>query len=349
MAETVNYNVSDGNMSVFNATNNTATEEQPDQTFDIVVNIGFLFVVCLFGLFGNTVAFIVLWQDRSRSPMFHLLRSLTVSDSVFLGCVFCTEVLTRLLYMCEPPPRANYNNLEIVNSLVIWPMGMMSQLSTIWLTVAISMERTIAVCYPLKAYSLSSLSKARLASSLIVIGSILYNIPRCFEYETFREDHFIPKTKFGSNIVYRYFYSAALYFVVFFCLPLILLIITNTKVIVAFKRMQKQQKEMNVIQKRENRLTMVALSVVCVFFACGMPALIVNFIDSTFDEHSVVPDWWVIFLSIANFLVAVNAAIDFVLYCFLGKKFRKMLLKLFHCDRPKILEESGFTTEMSEC
>ena len=64
----------------------------------------------------------------------------------------------------------------------IYPIAMFAQTSSVYLTVAVTVERWFAVCHPLMARTTNTTSKARKSILLVNLGSIIYNIPRFFEY-----------------------------------------------------------------------------------------------------------------------------------------------------------------------
>ena len=64
----------------------------------------------------------------------------------------------------------------------IYPIAMFAQTSSVYLTVAVTVERWFAVCHPLMARTTNTTSKARKSILLVNLGSIVYNIPRFFEY-----------------------------------------------------------------------------------------------------------------------------------------------------------------------
>ena len=67
---------------------------------------------------------------------------------------------------------------------IIYPFALIGQTSSVYVTIAITFERYIAVCLPLRARSLCTYGRARLYILSIVLFSILYNVPRFLEVGT---------------------------------------------------------------------------------------------------------------------------------------------------------------------
>ena len=177
---------------------------------------------------------------------------------------------------------------------------------------------------------------------IITFGtSVLYNIPRYFEYEiTYYPEVIVnenpteiygyEKSGLGHQLVYRYLYTLILYALCLFFIPLLLLVVLNLKVVWALQRGKKQWESLQFRQRKEQNLTIIPLCIVLVFFICGTPALIVNMIDSL-DPYAIERTSYIIFMVIANLLVVLNSACNFIIYCLLGKKFRSQLVAMCKC------------------
>ena len=172
------------------------------------------------------------------------------------------------------------------------------------------------------------------------VAAVLYNVPRYFEYEVIYLQempnsefgiHVIEKSLMAHHIVYRYLYNGILYALVLFFVPLCLLVFLNFKLVWALQVGKKKWETLQFRQRKEQNLTIIPLCIVLVFFICGTPALIVNIIDSM-DPYSMENTWFIIFMVIANLLVVLNSACNFIIYCLLGKKFRSQLVAMCKCQ-----------------
>ena len=304
--------------------NNTPIEE--DESFTSITGIWVTGVCCILGLAGNILSFIVLFQAFKKSTMFLVLRSVIVSDIVFLLTVFITMTLVNV-YPYTGVLRTLHDSRGYVQ-FILWPILMMSQMTTVWLTVFVSVERYVAICFPLKVASLCTMSKVRGVIIAIFCISVVFNVPRYFEYEYLRSD-LSAKTALGHSTVYRYLYTCTLYSLFLFLLPLSLLIFLNAKLILALRRGRRMWRTLQVKQRKEQNLTNIPLAIVVVFFICATPALAVNVIEAMHPNVGYSTEY-VMFLVVANLLVVLNSATNFIIYCLLGRKFRTRLLQLCH-------------------
>ena len=331
MNNTVYQIVTGGSDYAYPVDNLTANMSQEDDAMAMlsdIVGIWITGLCCLLGLAGNILSFLVLLQAHSHSPMFLVLRAIAVSDGLFLLSVFILMTLVNI-----NPYISICNWCHVYRGYIqfsVWPIMMMTQMSTVWLTVLVSLERYIAICFPLRSSSICTISKVRKAVILIFIVSIIYNIPRYFEFEVSSNEE-INKTSIGTQEIYRYLYSGILYSLTLFFIPLLSLIFLNVKLILAIKEGKKQWETLQFRQRKEQNLTIIPLTIVLVFFICGVPALAVNVIDSI-NPYLMDQPWYLVFLVIANLLVVLNSACNFIIYCLLGKKFRTKLLQMCRCQ-----------------
>ena len=303
-------------------------------------------IIVILGLTGNVLTIIILSQRAMRSSTNYYLSALAVWDSIVL---ICTELLIGLP---EIPSLETYKTHALAYVIsYIYPIALIAQTATIWLTVSFTVERYIAVCHPLKAASMCTIFRAKIVIIGVSVGSALYNCPRWFDYwpvatineYTNKSIVRVNRTQFSQNPIYLQVYFSWLYVPIMCIVPLLVLSILNMFLILAVRRSQRQRKDMNVKQSRENNVTIMLVSVVIVFIICQVPALVYNLayaIDNDYIEDSF---GYEVLSSIRNFLVTLNSAINFLLYCALGQKFRRIFLHTFfrRCINDTYIPMSG--------
>ena len=211
-------------------------------------------LLCVLGLVGNTLSFIVLLRDSSRSATAFLLRALAAADSLVLLAAVPLYVLP-VVYPHTGRLRIFYD-LYLHLLPVLWPVYLIPVTAAIFLTVLVSVDRFIAVCRPFRSARLFSPAKVRRLVGYVVLAAVVYNIPRFFEYESFEEcttsedgdgtatRMVVDISALGQNIVYRAVYSNTLYFVVMHGGPLVTLACLNVKLIQALRIRQRKRTNM---------------------------------------------------------------------------------------------------------
>ncbi|XP_045215938.1 FMRFamide receptor-like [Mercenaria mercenaria] len=301
-------------------------------------------VVIILGLIGNFLTVIVLTRPTMHSSTNIFLTGLAIWDMI---------VLCGTLVLITLPELSKVYFLEVLPYIVvyIYPIALIAQTSTVWITVSFTVERYIAVCHPLRATSMCTTARARVVIAVVSVCAVMFNLCRWFEYELVTTHEItsdnttiyrtiFSKTDFGDSDIFKKIFYLYFYPFVMLIVPLSLLAILNTFLVHAVKRSRKQQITMNVRQSRENNVTLMLVSVVVVFMICQVPALVYN-IAYSINEMSVETFGWRVLSSIRNFLVTFNSAINFILYCAFGQKFRVIFIRTF-CRR--ILRENDFNS-----
>ncbi|XP_064632503.1 FMRFamide receptor-like [Lineus longissimus] len=323
--------------------------ENPLKHLITVVGIYATGLLCGFGILGNILSFIVLGKDNKRLPLFLILRALAVSDSILLATVLFMQVMANCYEFTGAFRRLYLIRGYLVMS--VWPCIMMAQMSSVWLTVLVSIERWIAVCHPLRAGTMCTLKRAHLSVLGVMVFSIFYNIPRFIEYklvatprtthsedsnksydETFWNNE---KSNLGSNDIYRYLYCATLYFLIIFLIPLVMITILNVRLVYTIKTAKRQWGNMTKRIKKEHKITVIPVCIVVVFYICATPALLAMVLDSVFLGKPFLDSLeYQTYIVISNMLVTLNSAVNFIIYCMLGKKFRQILWGMLCPRRP---------------
>jgi hypothetical protein len=136
------------------------------------------FIVAIFGVIGNLISAFILSRDEMRNAFNLLLISLLGFDSWFLlGCIL--ENVRRNFDLAS--------NLHILLfPYFLYPTAMVAMTGSIFMTVAISLERYFAVHHPID-YAQSANSPSALRNRLlkylipVILISFLFNGPKFFE------------------------------------------------------------------------------------------------------------------------------------------------------------------------
>lgn len=85
----------------------------------------------------------------------------------------------------------------------IYPLAIMFQAGTVWISLVMSIDRFIAIHFPLKSLKFCTISNAKKLITLVFILSFVYCSPRFFEYYARIEPLLPPAALDGLNITFR--------------------------------------------------------------------------------------------------------------------------------------------------
>lgn len=323
-------------------------------------------VLVVLGLLGNTLSIVVLCNRRMRSSTSYYLTSLAVYDNFVLVSMLLFFNLPALGGWL-PAIMAVYNGYVVPVIPVAYPLSLTAQMGSIYTCVAFTVERFVAVCRPLHAGHMCTKSRAKRAILVIVLWSMLYNIPRCFHYETYtvcndetrQHENRVRPTEFGRNVLFQHIYTISLQLTFMFLLPFVVILLLNAALLRAINRSRNQRQQMSTTATREHNLTVMLVAVIVVFLVCQFPTIVDNILVAIVGEerHDGVVQYQLLYI-FSTTLVTINSSLNFALYCLFGKKFRMVLCHILGLQgggqkenqyRSTIYQSRANGTKVSHC
>ncbi|GMT23074.1 hypothetical protein PFISCL1PPCAC_14371, partial [Pristionchus fissidentatus] len=179
-------------------------------------------------------------------------------------------------------------------TLVLYPVSNMAQVGSVWMCVAVAVDRFLAVSLPMRRITFCTPANAAVAVSAITLFSVLYRIPAAFEV-TLDDDGKMTQTALGRNQI-RQAYRART-------------VLTN----------QKPRSERR--EEAERRMTIMSVVVAALFITTSVPASVVSILENFFGYHSSV------MVAAANLLVCINSANNMIVYIVFNRKFRLFIIE----------------------
>ena len=306
----------------------------------------------LIGLVGNILTVIVMSQKRNiKLTTCVYMLALSVVGNFIL-------ILYALLWFIRNffPNSAHPILCKSMNFLVYC----LFDIST-WVLVAMSIDRLIAVNFPLRSLSWCTIRRTKRVIVLILILFALKNL----------------HVFFTTNLVYRKelktsnctYVSGKLFIkvvnwvntIIGSVLPFIILLCANARIIYVIKSQARKASEMQAHDRsreqsrgsrddvsatksdalkhernaRESQLTIKLIMVNFVFLICTLPIFVNNTFWSLYGPNKsvFVNAVYVLTARICQALVYTNSATYFYIYCVAGSKFRQDLGRVFMCGR----------------
>ncbi|GAB6023165.1 hypothetical protein CHUAL_007990 [Chamberlinius hualienensis] len=317
-------NVSDGELF----DNVTQISEDNGNLFLFVTYGVLVTFIGLMGLAGNILSIIVLSRPQMRSSINCCLIGLATFDIL---------VLVTSTLMFGIPRLTGYTGFFVAYNQIIfpniipyfvYPVGLIAQTGSVWVTVTVTIERYVAVCIPLRAKSLCTYGRARVYILIIAMFSICYNLPRFWEVERCSEvdpvtnitEYYAKPSYVRANQTYVKVYITWMYLFVLYFVPFVTLAVLNSIIWLRVRAANRERQKLSRLQQKEMGLAIMLFCVVVVFFICNLLPLLVNVLevlDIIIDELTAS----------SNLLVTMNSSVNFVIYCIFGQKFRRILLR----------------------
>lgn len=277
---------------------------------------------------GNIITIIVLLQPRMRSSINHLLIGLACYDLLLLVTAILSFGLTAI-YPHSGRMIGYYFNIRPFLSLVVYPLSLIAQMGSVYMTMFVSLERYIAVCFPLKARSWCTKKHAKFCIICIAIFSVLYNFPKFFEIallEGVDANHGVfyclRASSLRRNLTYINIYIHWMYLIFMNLIPLTGITYFNLRIFMRVRQVNKNRFKLTQREMADIKLTSMLFCVVVVFLLCNFSAVLVNIYESFF------PQIWIDdrLLKVSNFLIALSSSVNFIIYVVLVKKFRLVFI-----------------------
>ncbi|XP_063545824.1 FMRFamide receptor-like [Cydia strobilella] len=326
-----------------NGTNGTlecdsdADVSESDKLFRFVVHGVMLNVVGCGGLLGNALCVAVLSRPQMRSSINCLLAGLAAADAALL---VASVLLFGLSAVYPYTGRLRYYYYHICPRLapLAYPLALVAQTMSVYLTLVVTAERWVAVCRPLRARALCTPRRARFAVVGVAIFAFAYNAPKFLEVEVVRipalgegadneEDaiYCVAAAEFRSEL-YVAVYVHWLYLLVMYAVPFTALAVLNAAIVRQVRRAQAERARLSRSQRRELSLATMLLVVVLVFFLCNLLPLVTNsfevFLGSELERLDAL-------VKTSNLLVTINSSANFLIYVLFGDKFKRVFLATF--------------------
>lgn len=289
------------------------------------------------GSLGNLFSFIILFKNLGKASTYTYLCALALLDLLvlYVGLLriwigqFITDVLDTSNILCKTGTFFGYVCSD----------------TSVWLIVAVTIERFIAVMFPLKAPRLCSRRNAHIAIVGLILTFVAVNSHFLWSVE-------IHHYSFNRTVISKCHAKAVFGYLVedvwpwidagiYSFVPFLIIIISNIfiiKNIISAKHTRSILRQKSSISTRKGtinsnrtrgesskKITLMLLSVSFTFLISTLPMNLVLIYTSFADDVEEDDVSFVrrkLLKTIAEMLMYVNHTVNFFLYCMTGKKFR---------------------------
>ena len=285
--------------------------------------------IVILGTIGNGLSLIVLCRKQ--------LRHLPVSVFLIILSIVDTLVLYLELfhgwYLGLTGVFLRDSSLAACQTLRFLLVG--TQWSSAWIIVAVTFQRMVAVCWPLKSHEICTVKSSVIGVTGIVTISMGFSSHFFWTYgREYRNGTVVDEcAKVNEDFVIGIWPWIDL--VVYSIAPFLFVCIFNSIIIhkVRTRKTFLQQAESQHFrqQRQANSITSMVLTLSCAFLILTLPVRVYfcgrNYWNVNNEPH--LKEKLRLFYTIASIFQGLNHAGNFLFYCVSGKSFRQQLVNLF--------------------
>ncbi len=298
----------------------------------LAINNYWFLVIVPFGFIGNILSFIVMSRKSNRQISCSVyIMSLALSDTVVIlvGGYYWTVTFL-------------FSGFGYWDCVVMTYLLFVGSTNGMLVILAMTFDRMLAIRFPLKAVSVCTRTRAKIISVTVAVIAFAVNVPHYFMTSLVHGTCTGYNTGGLATKVYSWI-SVATYSAV----PFFLLIGMNLTIINGVRNRMKlpQRSKMSASKDAENQVTAMLLVVSFMYLVLTLPQYIrliaVHFIH--YDGNARTYALYILLYHFTNKGYYTNSAINFLLYCIGGTRFRKDVKKMFcPCLEKKTAREGDY-------
>ena len=301
--------------------------------------------VCVIGIPLNIFNILVLSKAKFKlnGSTFTYLTAMAVADLSTLVLAWPMGLMRCLPLQHEWQHRCR----EFYEIYLFMPIVNTFATISVWITVAVSIERWIFIGKSLTARSLCTKTYAARVIAFLSIGALAVNFPYFFHRTPSSDPHEVVYTDWSLGSGYTAYTWCRMFLVKL--IPITLVAVFNCMLLKAVYDANKRRKTMvaplhNQAQrhKRQVRTTGMLITISCIFLLCHFlePFIHSGIYSFLFGVCALYDDGYAIFRMVVNTLEMFSFASNFIVYCIFNRQFLVALALICHCKSKDSMSNS---------
>ncbi|KAH7730467.1 VRFamide receptor [Aphelenchoides avenae] len=308
------------NLSQEGVVHNTSGDSAVDNDYeDFFSSLSLLFtcvmlVMCVAGMLMNAISLLIFTRPTFRKRSINiLLVGLSASDLCL--CILAVPVFSLSQIQQLIPSLSPVKTGQLL--LYAYPITLMAQTMSVWMLVAITIDRYLAVCHPFAVRIHCTIRRAVATVLLVLIFSVAYNFVRFWEYtvndDPAVEDELQIVGLLRENQLYMIWYQTVCNLVTQFVVPLFVLCVLSLQVARTIISVAEQRKELVKSEKREHSSAKMMIYIVIVFVFCYSLSFCLNVLELC-QPNLFKQQVGYLLNDVNNILIVFNSSTSFVFY-----------------------------------
>ncbi len=302
-------------------------------------------IVAIFGIFGNLTTALILTRPSMRSPNNLYLTALAVFDT----CLLITAILIYSVeYVIEYMDNFQMYVAWLTYLRFCFALSHISQTGSVYITVAVTIERFLAVCHPSRARYACTKRGASVSILGVTCFAILFNCTKFFELEIKRQSgcprfsaYSLAAGPLTRTAGYQLIYSLWMSNIIMVFLPFITLLVFNSIIAWTIRKSLRHMyhndrfSERNELKEKSKDATLVLIIIVAMFLICNLWGFVITLLEVICGQRFLYSQWrkfYAFSREAINFLAMINSSVNFIIYIIFGKDFRKELIVVYGCS-----------------
>lgn len=308
-----------------------------------------LLFICLPGIIGNLLALVILSKKAIRDSTTSIyLRVLAAADTAVLVTAMF-RYKTYKIFLNDEEDLVSAFHFDAYIEVYVQPFHWIALGVSSFVTLSLSVERYLAVKFPLTVKQTCTVPFVRMCILIIFISTITISLPNFFSYHTKLTTFanmmvVVPiPTEFERQKKYTLTYHTYIVPILWYIIPWLIMLVTNILLAIQVQKSARIRVGILNMVNPNRKLSLLIIMVVVVYMVCNLPKCILVF----YGLVSGAPEYRgretrqlllpsskanTIAQAIAEILNVLNSAINIIIYCVVGTKFRNELKTFITCQ-----------------
>lgn len=299
-------------------------------------------LICVTGIVGNVVSFIVWNLKNSQKPTYFILSFLAVADTL---CLLMFQIYVVCFFMVmSPNDEKTYTEAGMYIVMISFHLFIAFHMLSTWLTITMMIFRYIKIVKPTLAMKVCTIRRAKLSTMIVTFSVLLassanypfYQVQEILNNSTNTTIYFLVPTAFTKSHPEYPTLLLWIYGVVVKIIPILTIVILCTLIICYIQKAKRRVQDItlnNGTGDSYNQTTQMLTVIAFIYVVTELPIGIMSFISGFHGDDGHL-FYFLLFSGVGDLLdlcTLINSSVNVFVYLYLSRNFRAILLDKVKC------------------